>query len=705
MKKVDNVVPQYIGLRIYLAAFAIYYLLIIPITGVIMMRNLNDWDKMLKNNRSLQAGALKVKPESFPDDTLKLAKDTLGRIIARQAGNGVPKKDTTAHAVVTFSIGNEKNNDMNFSDKFENVMSLVATILILVLGFAFNYPFKRYFRRKRKGKVISPRLHAFCKKYLLKVPLYNSYILLTLFGTSNVYSALRILIINNFNSEFERSFYIQLFFVSIVASVLLIMFVYYWFKHRVHLLYIEHIYSEEELKARIFGKKRSTIKERLRVSSIMTTFLPLIIVLSYLFYSLTSLSSFSAISHEQAKILLGDYYHSLDFYKMESFNSLKWMHYVNAMNTTMMLVGIISGIIVSFIYIVLFVKWTTLDLVQPLSELLAKMKRTGEGDLNQFAIVRTNDEIGELTEGYNDMTIKLNNYISNITTLNVANERFVPRQFLEFLEKESIVDVNLGDQVQREMTVLFADIRAFTVMSERMTPKENFDFINDYLGHMEPIISRNNGFIDKYIGDAIMALFPHSPDDAVQAAIGMQKQMVFFNRHNKQEKTGKVEIGIGIHTGMLMVGIVGGSNRLQGTVISDAVNLASRIEGLTKNYNASIIITGDTQSKMLHPELFAMRSVDVVKVVGKCELVTLFEILEGVPDSLLELKKSQKDEFEQGNILYKAKQFAQSLSIIEKLLESNPEDRLLQIYQLRCKTILQEGCPPDWDGVEVFRQK
>ncbi|HEY9706158.1 MAG TPA: adenylate/guanylate cyclase domain-containing protein, partial [Allocoleopsis sp.] len=116
-------------------------------------------------------------------------------------------------------------------------------------------------------------------------------------------------------------------------------------------------------------------------------------------------------------------------------------------------------------------------------------------------------------------------FTDQLFQLNKAYERFIPYQFLQLLQKESIVDVKLGDQVQKEMSVLFSDIRDFTSMSEQMTPEHNFKFINSYLSRMEPIITQYRGFIDKYIGDAIMALFSGSADDAVKAGIAMLEQL------------------------------------------------------------------------------------------------------------------------------------------------------------------------------------
>jgi two-component system sensor histidine kinase ChiS len=135
-----------------------------------------------------------------------------------------------------------------------------------------------------------------------------------------------------------------------------------------------------------------------------------------------------------------------------------------------------------------------------------------------------------------------------------ASARFVPREFLSVLQKESIVDVELGDQIQHEMTIMFADVRSFTTLSESMSPKENFDFINSLLNHICPVIREHHGFVDKYTGDGVMALFPRQADDAVQAAIAMRKQLAHYNQERQAQGQLPVKIGIGLHSGLLMLG-------------------------------------------------------------------------------------------------------------------------------------------------------
>jgi PAS domain S-box-containing protein len=219
-------------------------------------------------------------------------------------------------------------------------------------------------------------------------------------------------------------------------------------------------------------------------------------------------------------------------------------------------------------------------------------------------------------------------FTDELFQLNKAYERFVPNQFLQFLEKSSIIDVELGDQVQLEMSVLFSDIRDFTTLSESMTPEDNFRFINSYLSRMEPVINENNGFIDKYIGDAIMALFSGEADNAVKAGIAMLQGLVEYNQNRANFGCAPIQIGIGINTGTLMLGTVGGQNRMDGTVISDAVNLASRVESLTKNYGVSLLITQPTYSRLKNPSQYAIRTLDTVKVKGKSEAVTVYEVFD-----------------------------------------------------------------------------
>jgi PAS domain S-box-containing protein len=281
--------------------------------------------------------------------------------------------------------------------------------------------------------------------------------------------------------------------------------------------------------------------------------------------------------------------------------------------------------------------------------------------------------------------VELRKFTDQLFQLNVASSRFVPRQFLQFLNKDSIVDVQLGDQVQKEMSVLFADIRDFTTLSESMTPQDNFNFINAYLSRMEPAINENQGFIDKYIGDAIMALFGGEADDAVQAAIAMLYRLTEYNQHRVKQGYTSIKIGIGINTGSLMLGTVGGQNRMDGTVISDAVNLASRIERLTKSYRVSLLISHHTFLQLRDANEYAFRVIDRLRVRGKTDSVSVFEVFDADKPEIREGKLATKRNFEQALLLYNLGNFREAAQGFQDCLHQNPRDTVAQIYLERCQ--------------------
>ncbi|MEG3978287.1 adenylate/guanylate cyclase domain-containing protein [Microcoleus sp. herbarium8] len=266
-----------------------------------------------------------------------------------------------------------------------------------------------------------------------------------------------------------------------------------------------------------------------------------------------------------------------------------------------------------------------------------------------------------------------------------ATSRFVPNQLLSFLGCDSIVDVKLGDAVELEMSVLFSDIRDFTTLSEQMTPEENFKFINSYLSYMEPLILENHGFIDKYIGDAIMALFSEGADDAVKAGIAMLHSLAEYNRQRVAADNVAIKIGVGINTGSLMLGTVGGNSRMDGTVIGDTVNLASRIESLTKNYGVSLLITQQTFDRLTNPADYAIRVIDKVQVKGKSEWVTVYEVFEADLPEVKAGKLATLQLFAEALSLYDMNNFREAGGLFADCWRQNPGDKVARIYWDRCQ--------------------
>jgi two-component system sensor histidine kinase ChiS len=287
-----------------------------------------------------------------------------------------------------------------------------------------------------------------------------------------------------------------------------------------------------------------------------------------------------------------------------------------------------------------------------------------------------------------------------LSKINLAYSRFVPREFLQFLKKESIVEVELGDQVEQHMSVLFADIRDFTTVSEQMTPAENFRFINAFLSRMEPIVAENRGFIDKYIGDAIMALFSDCADDALRASIDMLRSLHRYNQHRStrhgqgslpRDQRPPIEIGVGINTGRVMLGTVGGRNRMDGTVISDTVNVAARIERMTRVYNVNLLISHYTFIQLDNPTGYAMRVIDRVQMKGKSLYVSVYEIYDADPPALRAAKAATKTQFESGLLLYFQGAYGDAAEVFRRCLNKCPGDNVAKIYLERCNNHLNRA--------------
>jgi adenylate cyclase len=299
-----------------------------------------------------------------------------------------------------------------------------------------------------------------------------------------------------------------------------------------------------------------------------------------------------------------------------------------------------------------------------------------------IAVFQDITERQELETERRQFTNELEKALAAEEKLTDAYGRFVPHQFLHFLGYESILEVKLGDQVQKEMSVLFSDIRDFTALSEQMNPEENFQFINAYLSRMEPAITENFGFIDKYIGDAIMALFNGSADDAVKAGIAMLSQLNEYNISRSRPDRPPLQIGIGINTGSLMLGTVGGQSRMDSTVISDAVNLASRVESLTKEYGVSMLITHNTFIQL--NDVYDFRLIDRVTVKGKSRMVTVYEVFTADPPQLRQKKLETKIMFEQALVFYNSDRFVEATRLFSACLQVNPGDKVAHIYMQRC---------------------
>jgi class 3 adenylate cyclase len=286
-----------------------------------------------------------------------------------------------------------------------------------------------------------------------------------------------------------------------------------------------------------------------------------------------------------------------------------------------------------------------------------------------------------------------------------ATNKFVPHEFIKSLGHNVITDVSLGDQVEKIVTVLFSDIRDYTTLSEQMTPKENFRFVCSFNERMGPIIKQHNGFINQYLGDAIMAIFPGHASDALAAAIAMQKEVQAFNKQRIANNELPIKIGVGMHTGPLIMGITGDTNRMDATTISDTVNTASRLENLTKYYKGKIIISAATLQLIHDADAGSFRHLGMVHLKGKISNTSIYECFGGDVTEDVEKKNVTLPLFDEGMNHYISRSFERAVNIFMQVLETHPEDLTAKFFHDNAVRYMQHGVPADWMGVEEMYSK
>jgi two-component system sensor histidine kinase ChiS len=238
-----------------------------------------------------------------------------------------------------------------------------------------------------------------------------------------------------------------------------------------------------------------------------------------------------------------------------------------------------------------------------------------------------------------------------------------------------------------------------------MSPEENFKFVNSYLNNIGPLIRKNNGYIDKFMGDGVMALFKTSEKDAIIAAIEMHKSLNSYNQKSSINGQDPIKIGIGINTGKMMLGTLGESNRMEGSVISDAVNIASRLESLTKVYKSDILISVDIKKKIKQKDLFT-RFVDIVKVKGKSDSFSIYEVIDSNSIKSYQLKKDTIKDFKKGIELYQSKKFKNALKLFNKIFDINPNDYINFLYKSRCENLIKKtNLIKNWSPIVEYSEK
>jgi class 3 adenylate cyclase len=292
-----------------------------------------------------------------------------------------------------------------------------------------------------------------------------------------------------------------------------------------------------------------------------------------------------------------------------------------------------------------------------------------------------------------------------ILRIHEVTKKFVPHEFIRSLGKETLTDVKLGDQVEKIVTVLFTDIRDFTTLSENMSPEENFRLVSSFNAQLGPIIRSHNGFINQYLGDSIMALFPENPEDALKAAIAMQKAVYELNINRQSTGLPPIKAGIGMHTGPLIMGITGDEHRLDAATISDTVNTAARIESLTKYYRSPLLLSGETLKHITNPDVYHIRKLGKAQLKGKHNLLSIVECINGYPAIELEKKRATLSHFNESMSQYLKQDFENALLGFQQIFLQDPEDHTVKFFMENAIKYLNTGVPENWTGAEKLLSK
>jgi len=470
----DRSVPKFYGKRIYLTSTILFYMLVIPFLLFLGYRSIpeiaekKNWFKSdsvaMADSLFMEMDSLFMMDQPAMDSTI----DNAIQLAESYAKAHTPDSGTPR---VKVDVSREDDDDSPFDEEGYVPRYFLLLFILLIAsflaGYIYNRPFKKYFKRKRRGREIPEKVQAYCKKHLLSSPVVNAVILTSPNLLVLLYALLFLIIPSKFEEEFQREMFIQLTYLSLLASLLEFLFVYYWQKHRVHIRYIEHIYTEEELRVQVFKRKGGKIRDRFLIASGMTTFLPLVIVMAYLFLSLTAIKNLELenFNRDQREILIGPF-SKLANADQETISAEKYqrLFYVNAIDSIVMMVGIGNGILVSFIYLLLFIRWTSRDISRPLKELLNNMRNTRGGGAEQYTIVRTNDEIGELAEGYNEMTQKIHAYVENISQMNLELEEKVKERTREVVEQKEEIEAQ-KEEIEAQLDL--ATLQRDTILNQK----------------------------------------------------------------------------------------------------------------------------------------------------------------------------------------------------------------------------------------------
>jgi class 3 adenylate cyclase/HAMP domain-containing protein len=364
----------------------------------------------------------------------------------------------------------------------------------------------------------------------------------------------------------------------------------------------------------------------------------------------------------------------------------------NILSQVLKLIGLVS------LVILIVVTAMTVYLLSSIRRLRRSVNLVARGEWDTEVRIRTRDEVAELGERFNMMAGSIRKYIQEVTTLNDSYIRFVPQSFLNVLGKTSMTQVRLGDQVNRKMTVLVCNMREFSGFSSALSPEDNFRFINSFLKQFGPIVRQFGGFTSRYLGPGLLALFPNDPVDALKTAVQMRGKLEDYNSHRQNSGYEPIDIGISVHIGEVMIGIIGEEARMEGSVVSDQVHLASELEKASHQLGSSILLTEEALAACKPGQRWHYRRLGAVQIHGMNRKLELFDVYEGDPEPIRKLKRETQQKFEQGVELYRNGRFHDAREAFVSVVRLNRNDLAAKLYFFASDQYYQQGVAADWNG-------
>ena len=359
---------------------------------------------------------------------------------------------------------------------------------------------------------------------------------------------------------------------------------------------------------------------------------------------------------------------------------------INSQNNNNLIWAIVAALI--YIIVMFLIFWIV---CKPVAKVGKAVERLSDGKTKNIINIGGGKQFKEIEYNLNKINENYKASENLIKKTNIEYGKFIPKQFLKYLGKNNILELELGNQVKKEVTTMFCDIRNSTSMSTTLSLEENFNYINSYLKTVAPLIKKHNGFIDKYLGDGVLAVFPNA-NNAIECANIIVKTISVKN--NQKQKSPSLEVGISLHTGEVVFGVVGDENRKSPTIISDAVNFAGKMEDINKTFGSNIIFSKNTLNALPSDYPLAYRFIGSLQIDNKGDLISIFESLECYDKAKRDKYLKNKQEFEQAVRYYYMGKFSVAKDMFEKVYKAEKEDKVCYLYYNKCEEKLAGGKGP-----------